>query len=167
MLVAAAPALGGDWVSVVTVTGVVGSGNQQIVQIRDVSEGAGLPVLTIPFSGSDGLAVRNELVDALGRAFAPGRTVKRVTLGGVPGFKVEWDSAFQVFVLVGADFTLLEPGGSVEHDGITYAACEPDVCSPAVAGGMVPTVGEWGLVVMVMLMLIAASVIFARRRVVA
>ncbi len=36
-----------------------------------------------------------------------------------------------------------------------------------VTGGTVPTVGEWGLVVMVVLLMTAATVIFARRRAVA
>lgn len=54
-----------------------------------------------------------------------------------------------------------DPPGSTCPNGTT---CRSDCTCPSVGGGNVPTVSEWGLVVMMLLALTAGTVVFGRRR---
>ena len=147
---------------VVTLTGVADTGATQSVSVREIF-GANKWLLTAtPTAGADAVALRDMLVGEDGDALL-GFTAKRVMVDGSPGFMTRGDVEHQVRVLTGAGLTLLEPGTSIEYDGIIYSACDAAACSP-LGAGIAPTISQWGLVILTLTLLTTGMLVFRSRR---
>ncbi len=150
----------------VTVTMSGSATADALMQVRVYAEGSigdfAQPNIS---SGDDATAVRDSMVGAIGTySGVVAELLTRVTVNGQPGFQVASSKGKVIAIILNGPPTPLEPGIPIEINGITFNACA-DVCASEVPP--VPTVGQWGLVVMVMLLLIGATTIFARRRVTA
>ncbi len=95
----------------------------------------------------------------------------RVSVNGLPGLKIMnyRSDTFPLFITgvqtSGEGNVYFEPGNPVEVNGITFSACIPSACSSG--SGLVPTVSEWGLVVMTLLLLTSGTLVLRHRRSVA
>lgn len=112
--------------------------------------------------------VRDSIIEFAGEVPAPWE-VSRVTVDGVPGFRVRnfqatgnepWTPL--VFARGSGSEMLLEPGSQVTIDGLVFSACSTGTCNPT-AFGSVPTVSTWGLGIMGLLVLAAGTVGILRR----
>ncbi len=149
---------------VVTMSGSSDSGLTQSIAFRALLGASKGLFQTVPTVGDDARTVRDDLVEENG-IDAASIDVKRVTVEGLPGFKSSFAAEHQVRIVTALGLTLLEPGTALEFDGIIYRAFDLDIEMPTAATAAAPTVSQWGLIVLAVLIAIAGTVLFREKHV--
>lgn len=133
--------------------------------------GGNATVFRVPQSfaaGTTAQEVRDFFVNTIGVAIANGTMASRVTVSGSPGYRITDNTGLPVVAFIDTEadpLTGIEPGRTLNIDGLLFTACLPDVCAGASipAPSPVPAVGALGMVVMVAVLLSGGVFVMKRR----
>jgi len=119
-------------------------------------------------AGTTAQEVRDFFVNTVGATVGNGTRVSRVTVLGSPGYRITDDTEFPVVAFIDTEadsITGIEPGRTLDIDGLLLTACLPDVCAGVSnpAPSDIPAVGTWGLIVMTLFLLAAGTLVIRRR----